>query len=151
MYYPCELYHLLEDCHFDLYEFFLNKAYERIVLEDGRPIDCFILLQFRVENNFFLDIANGHLDLLKRPNDYTWGGEPHVITDNDIYSRLWFCDTDKDIWDMFLDLPDYTIADLYNCYAGKKLEIMDIPSYLGNPLKAQLYLDYINDKRNEKR
>ena len=56
--------------------------------------------------DFCLDILNGNISLLNYGKSH-WCGRKEEITDADVYARIYFCDTENDIFDIILDGAGY--------------------------------------------
>lgn len=144
-----ELHSAFESVDWDLENFYLKKANKII---DGGEFDIDILIHWKEGlDDYWIDLANGYWGLgvsSPLPNNLTWGGIPQIIDDADIYRRFYFCETEEDIWDTIIDLPQDTFCALMKCYLGTSNSIFGLPIYLTDPSKALKMVDYIskNDK-----
>lgn len=139
-----EIHSAFESVDWDLEEFFLKKANKDI---HGEAFYISILLDWKEDlDEYWLDLANGFWDI-EVPNGYKWGESPQTIDDTDICRRLFFCESDADIWDLAIDLPQEVTSGLLGCYQGT-CEIEDwFPVYMKDPKKAQRMIDYIDTKK----
>lgn len=93
---------------------------------------------------YWVDLANGHISITLPPN-YTWGGVPNPIRNRDIYRRLFFCDTEEDVWDVFHDLPFEIENNLKECYYGYS-PVTWFPVCIKDPQKARMMHEYLYGK-----
>lgn len=90
-------------------EFFLEGKHHSIPEEDVIPTLDHVIFDLvrsgavspEIED-FCLDHLNGVITLLNYGESH-WRGREEIITDADIYARLYFCDTENDIFDIVLD------------------------------------------------
>lgn len=132
---------------FDFYKFMVEKDYELIEDEELRVevlMWLFPLLKLPI-GKFATDWLNGYLDFFKRETD--------DFTDTEVLRRLFFCTTEKDIWEMMArGIGD--IESLYKWYMGMRdtaiEEATGIPCYYEkDEKKAAEFLDYfLDDKTN---
>lgn len=133
---------------FNFYKFMEDKDYEQIEDEE-LCVEvlvgvCFPILKLPI-GKFAIDWLNGYLDFFKRETD--------DITDTEVLRRLFFCTTEKDIWEMMArGIGD--IESLYKWYMGMRdtaiEEATGIPCYYEkDEKKAAEFLDYfLDDKTN---
>ena len=143
--YP-EVHSAFELVDWDLEDFFLKKANKDI---HGEAFYVSILLDWKKDlDDYWVDMANGFWGIeLSIPDTITWGDSPKFVDDTDIFRRLFFCETDTDIWNLALELPQEVTSGLLGCYDGT-CEIEDwFPVYLKDPSKAQEMIEYINTKK----
>jgi len=139
-----EIHAALESVNWNLEDLFLKKADKEI--QYGFHIA--ILTDLKEDmNDYWVDLANGYWNI-DIPDSYKWGGIPQIIDDADVYRRLFFCETEEDIWDTVMDLPQKSFCELMKCYLGTSNSIFGLPIYLTNPSKAKTMVEYIskNDK-----
>ena len=140
-----ELHSAFESVDWNLEDLFLKKAY---VEQDGCAFNYSILLDWKEDlDDYWADLVNGYWNI-DIPDGYKWGGIPQIIDDADVYRRLFFCETEEDIWDTVIDLPQNSFCELMKCYLGISNSIFGLPIYLTDPPKAQNMVEYIskNDK-----
>lgn len=90
-------------------DFFLSGKHQEIP-DDERytTLDHVILDLLRSRavsmemEDFCLDLLNGNISLLNYGKSH-WRGRKEEITDADVYARIYFCDTENDIFDIILD------------------------------------------------
>lgn len=95
------------DCvKYDLHQFMLSHAYNMI--KDAHLREYFII-NFCVSNSpsadfIYLDYYYGEtgVNICAKSDDMHWGGMK-TVSDSDIYCRLYFCESEDDIWDIFAD------------------------------------------------
>ena len=75
------------------------------------------------------------IDILYRAEDFSWGGNEKV-SDFDIYCRLFFCESEEDVWDIFADGIG-NLEELINYYRLHDEE---------KAMKALLYIYSANNK-----
>ena len=75
------------------------------------------------------------IDILYRAEDFSWGGNEKV-SDFDIYCRLFFCESEEDVWDIFADGIG-NLEELINYYRLHEEE---------KAMKALLYIYSANNK-----
>jgi len=98
---------VMEKVNYNVYEFMATHSYNSIgdvqIRENFIFYVCFPWSQFDFipintkENKTMSDI-----DILYRAEDFYWGGNKDV-SDFDIYCRLFFCETEEDLWAIFAD------------------------------------------------
>lgn len=130
---------LFDAVNYDPDEFLLQKIYKKI--PQDHYVDYIFMLAFQFEKkpfliDYFYDIANGHLDIFNRPEGYRWHYEAEAVQDVDIVTRLYFADSEKDIWELVNDLPSDVADNLNSLLDGNAEQIMGIPSYLARHGKA---------------
>lgn len=127
-----EIHAALESVNWNLEDLFLKKADKEI--QYGFHIS--ILVDWKDDlKDYWFDLANGYWNV---ENDET-----------DIYRRLFFCETEEDIWDLVTDLPQKVTRELLECYQGtREIEYLP-PVYLKDSTKAQKMIEYINSKTME--
>lgn len=98
----------LESVGYNLHQFMLTHAYNMI--SDKSLREYFVvymclayspskkLLPYNMEEHRLM----GDIDVLYRSDDYRWGSKKNV-SDFDIYCRLYFCESEQDVWDIFAD------------------------------------------------
>ena len=129
---------------FDFYKFMQEKDYE-LIEDDELRVEVlmwlFPLLNLPI-GKFVIDWLNGYLDFFKRETD--------DVTDTEVLRRLFFCSTDKNIWEMMArGIGD--IESLYRWYMGMPdstiEEATGIPCYYEkNEKKAAEFLDFLLDE-----
>ena len=134
---------------FNFYKFVVEKDYELIEDEELRVevlMWLFPLLKLPI-GKFATDWLNGYLDFFKRETD--------EFTDTEVLRRLFFCSTDKDIWEMMArGIGD--IESLYRWYMGMPHtaieEATGIPCYYEkDEKKAAEFLDYLLEESTNAR
>lgn len=143
---------ILASVDFNVDEFFLQKLYYKVPADKRIGLTC--LLAFQLDDKPFLDyylmeLLDGDLNFSTSENGNCWWAKlsHRPINDNDILTRLYFCDCEEDIWDMVCDLPGDVASNLYLLYETQ------CESYLYEPGKAQIMTEYIcfqNDWQNGK-
>jgi hypothetical protein len=136
------IWHAFKKSGFDFYKFMQEKDYELIEDEELRMEVlmgvCFPILKLPI-GKFAIDWLNGYLDFFKRETD--------DYTDTEVLRRLFFCSTDKDIWEMMArGIGD--IESLYRWYMGMPdtaiEEATGIPCYYEkDEKKAAEFLEYL--------
>ena len=127
-----------------------EKGYELIEDEELRVeilmSICFPLIHQPI-SKFMIDWLNGYLDFFERDPKLRWedGSE---ITDTEIICRLFYCDTEQDIWHLMAKgIGD--IKSMYLWYKGQNTSpILEgatgIPCYCEkDEMKAELFLKYL--------
>jgi hypothetical protein len=144
------IWHAFKKSGFDFYKFMQEKDYELIEDEELRVevlmVACFPILKLPI-GKFAIDWLNGYLDFFKRETD--------DYTDTEVLRRLFFCSTDKDIWEMMArGIGD--IESLYRWYMGMPdtaiEEATGIPChYEKDEKKGAEFLDYLLDESTNAR
>lgn len=109
----------LECVKYDLHQYMLTHAYS--VIKDPRLRDYFIFYHglshspskeiIEFDMNFYPETG---VNILTKSDDMRWGGVK-TVSNSDIYCRLYFCESEYDIWDIFADgVGD--IRSLYDYY-----------------------------------
>lgn len=111
----------IESVNYDPDEFLLQKLYKNI--PDVVPAQFITLLAFQFDakpflKDYFFDIANGFWDISGFIKDYCWHQATESVQDIDIITRLYFADSEEDIWDMVNDLPEAVGFNLSSLYKG---------------------------------
>lgn len=137
-----EYFALFDSIGWDLNEFFLKK------LEKTIPKYVYILPQLIAFNNdkigdYVFDILCGNL-WIELPDGYTWGGIQTPIDFTDVCRRMFFCETDEDIFALFADLPQSAQNSLFECYAGiDPFDVYENPIAIEDPDKAARFTRYL--------
>ena len=149
-----EMMPLIESVGYDIDEFMLQKLYKSI--PDVIHPNLIVMLAFQFDEkpflrDYFFDIANSYWDVFYLPKGYCWHNENEPVQVMDIVTRLYFADSEKDIWDMVYDLPDYVEDNLSRLYDGKEDSIFNFPICLkqeGKALEMDEYLSSKHDKQS---
>lgn len=131
---------VMEKVNYNVYEFMATHSYNNIgdvqIRENLIMYVCFPWSSFDFipintkENKTMSDI-----DILYRAEDFSWGGNEKV-SDFDIYCRLFFCESEEDVWDIFADGIG-NLEELINYYRLHEEE---------KAMKALLYIYSANNK-----
>lgn len=143
-----EMMSLIESVNYDPDEFLLQKLYKNI--PNVVPAQFITLLAFQFDakpflKDYFFDIANGYWDIFNRPDGFKWNNASKPMQDMDIITRLYFADSEEDIWDMVDDLPYYVKDNLFSLYEGD-VPTLDFPICLKDDDKALEMSCYLNSK-----
>ena len=135
----------LEKVGYNLNEYMTSHSYNMI--DDAHIREDFIVymclpysslektIPINTENNRLM----GDVNILSRTEDFYWGGNKDV-PDFDIYCRLFFCETEEDLWAIFADgVGD--IDDLISYYLRTDKD---------NALNALLYIYWAKNQNIEK-
>lgn len=133
----------LDAVNWNLERFFLEKIDD---IQD--PSDLFPQLSYwqEIQSAYWYDMDSSHLHLTDIPDDWTWGGVPEKINQGNILARLFFCETEEEIWDMVRDLPYWVGNNLLECFYGcppKRKWARNIPVGLKDLEKAARLKDYL--------
>lgn len=98
----------LESVGYDLHQFMWNHAYNMI--SDAKLREYFVVYmclsysssQKIIPYNTVENRLMGDVDILTKSHDMRWG-DTTTVSDMDIYCRLYFCETEKDVFDIFAD------------------------------------------------
>lgn len=113
----------LECVKYDLHQYMLSHSYS--VIKDSRLKDYFIV-HHCLSNSPSSEMIEFDLDyypetgvnICAKSDDMRWGGAK-TVSDPDIYCRLYFCESENDIWDIFADgVGD--VKSLYFYYMGDR-------------------------------
>jgi len=145
---------LLESVNYNPDEFLLKKLYKKIPQVSFDKYRFLLMFQFEEKpflEDYYYDMGYGQWDIFfSRPYGFSWSYNEEPIEDMDIITRLYFSDSEYDIWDMVYDLPGYAVKNLYQLYEGDK-PFSDAPSYLTQKGKAKEMMDYLCFKDDSKR
>ncbi len=127
----------LECVKYDLHQFMLSHAYS--VIKDPRLRDYFIfyiclsyspsteIIEF--DMNFYPETG---VNILAKSDDMRWGLES-TVSDSDIYCRLYFCESEYDIWDIFAEgVGDIRGLYWYYIYNGENEKVLRAMLYVYN-------------------
>lgn len=132
---------LLASVDFNVDEFFLQKLCEKVPDDKRFGLTC--LLAFQLDDkpflyNYLMELLDGDL-CFSTPEDgnYRWAKlSERPIQEDDILTRLYFCDCEEDIWDMIYDLPGDVASNLCLLYETNS------ESYIYEPGKTKVMMDY---------
>lgn len=143
-----EVREAFEAADWDLEALYLNR--ESPIFETD-SIDFFTAILVDLKDcleNYWLDLANGHLDFLQEGEECMWKGvwPQQPFRPSDIYRRLFFCETEEDFWDIFYDLNSQEkLKDLYN--GNSPIDMF--PVYSEEPSKVAEMDEYLSKKQNK--
>lgn len=145
-----EMMPLIESVNYDPDEFLLQKLYKNI--PDSVHAEFITLLAFQFDakpflQNYFYDIANGYWDVFNLPEGYCWHNGTEPVQQMDIITRLYFADSEEDIWDMVIDLPDDVKNNLFQLYEGE-IPTLNSPSCLKDENKTLEMDEYLSSHRD---
>lgn len=146
-----EMAPLIESVNYDPDEFLLKKLYKKI--PDVVDAQFITLLAFQFDNkpflvNYFYDIANGFWDISGFIRGYCWHQTNEPVHDIDIITRLYFADSEKDIWDMVYDLPKAVGFNLSSLYKGFLSVYGSCLKNLDKAVEMEEYLDRLSPTKN---
>ena len=147
-----EMMPLIESVGYDIDEYMLQKLYKSI--PDVVHPNLIVMLAFQFDEkpflrDYFFDIANSYWDVFNLPKGYCWHNENVPVQVMDIVTRLYFADSEEDIWDMVYDLPDYVEDNLSRLYNGKEDSIFNFPICLKHEGKALEMDEYLSSKHDK--
>ena len=123
-----------ERVDYDLEDFFLTRCNDAIQEEE---FYISLFLEFKkCLMDYFVDLANGY-----------WEIPEASVGIAGLCRQLFFCETDKDIWDFLYEYcPTKTAFQIYNCYMGTCLIEGHYPVCLKDSIKANKMLNYFINK-----
>ena len=131
---------VMEKVNYNVYEFMATHSYnsigdvqirENFILYVCFPWSSFDFIPINTKENKTMS----DIDILYRAEDFSWGGNEKV-SDFDIYCRLFFCESEEDVWDIFADGIG-NLEELINYYRLHDEE---------KAMKALLYIYSANNK-----
>ena len=146
-----EMMPLIESVGYDPDEFLLQKLYKNIPEVDPSQLITLLAFQFDAKpflKDYFLDIANGFWDISGFIRGYCWHQTNEPVHDIDIITRLYFADSEKDIWDMVYDLPKAIGWNLSSLYKGSLSVYGSCLKNLDKAVEMEEYFDRQSSTKN---